>query len=286
MPEGDTIFRAATSLRAWIGDRVITGATARDQRLRIDRLIGRRLAEVSTHGKHLFLEFEHVEPDGQAAELPAPSTTPGSLVLRTHMMMTGSWHVYGVGDRWRKPQREAVVTLLAGERTAVCFNAPVVELLSKRRSEQVRSKTSLGPDILCEILDIPEITRRAASLDGTVPIAVLLLDQHVVAGIGNIYRSESLFLERINPVVPHGALGQNQFEALLRRASLLMRSNLSTSTHSTRSFGDSSPRPWVYGRSGLPCRRCRTLIESDKLGVQARTAFWCPSCQPLLSRLA
>jgi endonuclease VIII len=270
VPEGDTIFRTATSLRTWIGDRVITAAAARDPRLGIDRLIGRTVVEVSTHGKHLFLEFASIGDAANAGD---------SLVLRTHMMMTGSWHVYREGDRRRRPERQIVVSLTAGDRVAVCFNAPVVELLTKRRSNAAHGLGGYGPDILADSLDIDAINARRKRLDPTTPVGVALLDQHVVAGIGNIYRCESLFQRRISAFVPQSSLTDEAFSELIRCAAALMHTNLSRATSASRSFG-TGDRPWVYGRSGRPCRVCRQPVQSAKLGRQSRTVYWCESCQP------
>jgi endonuclease VIII len=268
VPEGDSIFRTAASLRSWLSRRTITAASARDPRLGIGRLVGRTLDDVSTHGKHLFMEFG-APPGGEP------------LLLRTHMMMTGSWHVYGAGDRWWKPPGQAVVTLTAGERTAVCFNAPVVELVSKKRSVLLRTAIGLGPDILDNPPDADEMIRRAALIEPSTPIGVVLLDQHVAAGIGNIYRCESLFLEGIHPRTPRSALTHDGMEALLIRAGRLMRANLSPSGAASPNHlvGGQNVR-WVYGRTGRPCRRCGSPIVSERLGAQPRTAYLCPTCQP------
>ena len=228
--------------------------------------MGRTLAEVRTHGKHLFLEFPSSEPDGD------------TLVLRTHMMMTGSWHVYRDGDRWRRPERQRVVSLHAGDRIAVCFNAPVVELLSKRRSSVQHELGGYGPDILAEPLDVADIGRRLRRIDPATPLGVALLDQHVVAGIGNIYRCESLFLQKRSPFAVSGLVTDAEFNELIRCAATLMKANLSTATSAGRTFG-STDQPWVYGRSGRACRACASTIQSTKLGRQARTVYWCPTCQ-------
>ena len=264
MPEGDTIFRTATSLRNWLGGRRITGATARDPRLGVDRLVGGTLTDVRTHGKHLFCEFAYPD-DGD------------SLVLRTHMMMTGSWHVYRANDRWRRPARQVVVSLTAADRVAVCFNAPVVELVSKRRSAVLHELGGYGPDILDEPLDIDDIVRRAVRLAPSTPVGVTLLDQHVVAGIGNIYRCESLFQQRISPFAPMASVGDDEFSELLECAAKLMHANLSSASVS-RVFG-ATGKIGVYGRTGRPCRVCGTTVQSTKLGVKPRTVYWCPVCQ-------
>ena len=271
MPEGDTTFRTATSLRNWLNGRIITGVTARDPRLGIERLVGLALVDLTTHGKHLFMEFHR--PAG-----PEDHEADDRLVLRTHMMMTGSWHVYSAGDRWHRPARQVVASLTAGDRAAVCFNAPVVELLNKRRSAAQHDLGGYGPDILADPLDVDEIVKRSGALLPWTAIGVTLLDQHVVAGIGNIYRCESLFRQHMSPFAAVRIISEPNFRKLIQCAAGLMRANLSSSTAGR--FSGASDRPWVYGRAGRPCRVCRSLVQSAKLGPQPRTVYWCPTCQP------
>lgn len=251
-----------------MANREITAAQARNGALRVDRLVGRIVGQVLTHGKHLFVEFPPaVHDDGQ------------TLVLRTHMMMSGSWHLYTAGATWKRPQRQAVLVLEAGERVAVCFNAPVVELMVQRVSTLKREQTGLGPDILQKPLDIAKILDRVTRVDQTLAVGAVLLDQHVVAGIGNIYRCESLFLQGIDPWTPVGDLPLDVLEQLVLCAATLMHANLTSTNDVARTFGNGPSRPWVYGRAGRPCRRCAGLISSQKLGMQARTVYWCRACQ-------
>lgn len=206
----------------------------------------------------------------------------GGLVLHTHMQMTGSWHVYPTGERWRKPARQARIVLESGSRLAVCFNAPVIELLSERdlRSHPVLRR--LGPDVLIpESLEPSVVGSRARQRASQSPtIGELLLDQQVVSGIGNIYRCESLFLCRLDPTTLVDALGELQLMKVVTTASRLMQSNAFEGSAFNRSFEGATQQPWVYGRAGHPCRRCRTPIRRMVLGRQARTVYWCPGCQP------
>ena len=275
MPEGDTIFRTATTIRSWLGNRRITGATSRNPHLGVGRLIGRTLVDVSAHGKHLFMEFEGVEA---GADGPVPDDA--RLVLRTHMMMSGSWHVYGGSDRWHRPARQAVVTLVAGERVAVCFNAPVVELLPKRWSVAGRATADIGPDILAEPIDVDEIGRRIGNADPTMAVGVALLDQHIVAGIGNIYRCESLFEGGVNPRLTLAELRSGRFLEIVSIARRQMRANLGAGNAVGGSREGVRAMPAVYRRTGRPCRTCGTSVVSERLGRQPRTVYWCPRCQP------
>lgn len=264
MPEGDTIFRAARSLRTWLEGRVITGARSQRARVPADRLVGTSVTAVEARAKHLLVRFSSGD------------------VLHTHMRMTGSWHVYRAGERWRKPDWQARVVLEAGERVAVCFEAPVVELLGAEDAARHPVLAGLGPDVLVEPLDLAEVRRRAEWRPPGLPIGELLLDQQVVAGIGNIYRCESLFLAGVHPWRPRSSLEASALDDVVRTASSLMRANLDPRQGFERRFGDGHDHagPWVYGRARRPCHRCRVVVRSALLGDQPRRVWWCPRCQP------
>jgi endonuclease VIII len=268
VPEGDTIFRTAVSLRTWLAGRIVTGATARDARLRIERLLGRTVESVEAVGKNLLITFVGSELD----------TT--ELVLHTHMMMTGSWHVYPAGATWQRPARQARVVIEAGERVAVCFNAPVVELASASVTARRSSLAGLGPDVLVEPLDLASILERALRTPPEFALGELLLDQRVVAGIGNIYRCEALHLRGLHPWTPRQALTDDDLRELIATAATLMKANLGGSGDIARDFGSGANRTWVYRRTGLPCRTCATPIEARGQGPVNRRAYWCPVCQP------
>jgi endonuclease-8 len=276
MPEGDTIYRTATSLRRWLGGREITAARTRVPGLDARRLVGHTIDAVDTRGKHLLIRLS------------------GGEVLHTHMMMTGSWHVYPTGERWRRSAAQARLVIEAGSRLAVCFNAPVIELLAAADEAEHRSLGRLGPDVLDPgSLDWTVVRRRARERTSrSLTIGELLLDQQVVAGIGNIYRCESLFLCGINPARPTAEVSDRELQDVIAVASRLMMVNAGVSPASTsgpvspgasaiaRDFDAGPERTWVYGRAGRPCRRCGTLVRTARLGVQARTVYWCPTCQP------
>jgi endonuclease-8 len=262
VPEGDTIWRTAVSLQRWLGGRQVTAARAVAPGVDAARLVGTTVDEVEARAKHLLMRFS------------------GGLVLHTHMRMTGSWHVYPVGERWRKPARQARLVVETGARLAVCFNAPVIELLTPSELRAHGSLRRLGPDVLHpETLDPATIRARARMRAPASPtVGELLLDQQVVSGIGNVYRCEALFLGGVHPRRPTVALADEDLEALVATASRLMAANAGLSSFS-RSFDGGPDRPWVYGRSGLPCRRCGTPVARELLGHQARSVYWCPTCQ-------
>lgn len=256
MPEGDTIARTARSLARWLAGREITAAASQRRKVPADRLVGRTVESVEARAKHLLIRLSSGD------------------VLHTHMRMTGSWHVYRAGERWRKPGWQARVVLEAGDRVAVCFDAPVVELLAPGEVERHPSIANLGPDVLVDPFDTDEVCRRAAARPPDVPIGDVLLDQRVAAGVGNIYKSETLFACGVDPFTPAGELDDGTRHRLLATASKLLRANLGTGPRSTIGAGHLG----VYGRRGRPCRRCGTPISSARQG-QNRTTYWCPSCQ-------
>ena len=254
MPEGDTIFRTAETLRRWLGGREISAARSRVYGFPTLRLVGRTVGGVEARGKHLLLRLDD------------------DSVLHTHLRMSGSWHVYPSDRPWRRPESQARLVIECGDRMAVCFNAPVVELLRPRAEGAHPSLGRLGPDVLADHLDLDEVRRRARTRPPDLALGELLLDQQVVAGIGNIWRSEALFLEGRSPWTERQKLTDDDLDALVTTASSLMRAS---------ALGDGHPpERWVYKRSGQPCRKCGTRVESRRQGEQARTAYWCPACQP------
>jgi endonuclease-8 len=254
VPEGDTLFRTAATLHRWLAGREVTAARTRVDGFPAERLVGQRIDAVDAQGKHLLVRLD----SGQ--------------VLHSHLRMSGSWHVYREGEPWRRPERQARLVLACGDRLAVCFNAPVVELLASRGEAVHPALSKLGPDVLVDPLDVDEIRRRARSLRPQLALGELLLDQRVAAGIGNIYRCEALFLEGRNPWTPQADLTDDDLDRLFTTASRLLKEG-------------TGPDPaWhrreVYKRNGRPCRRCGTLVQARRQGELARVAYWCPRCQP------
>jgi endonuclease VIII len=263
VPEGDTIFRTAAAIRKWIGGRVVTAARTDVVGLAVGDLVGRTVTEVRAVGKHLLMQFDSDEGE--------------SLLLRTHMLMTGSWHVYAAGVVWQRPERQARIVIEAGDRLAVGFNIPVLELSTESASAP-NGVAHLGPDVLMPSFGAIDVIPRIRRLPADRAIGEVLLDQTVAAGIGNIYRCESLYLERINPWTTQGMLSSVQLTAVLETASKLMKQNLEPAKVS-RNLDAGASQTWVYRRTNRPCRTCATAILSRPQGPQARTAYWCPTCQ-------
>jgi endonuclease VIII len=217
-----------------------------------ERFVGTTVDKVEAKGKHLLMHFSSGD------------------VLHTHMRMKGTWHVYPAGERWRRPADEVRMVLEAGDRVAVCFNAPVVEVMAARDEPVHPGLRDLGPDVLVEPVDVDDVLRRAAARPA-MTIGELLIDQRVVSGIGNIWRCESLFACKVNPWTPVGQV--DNLEELVLTASRLMQG----------AIGKAAPaRRVVYRKTGRPCVRCRTPIRSAPLGDPPRTVYWCPTCQETL----
>lgn len=261
MPEGDTIHRVAMTLRPALVGRVLTRVELR----RVPRphpRVGATVSAIEARGKHLLIRSD----DG--------------LTVHTHLRMTGSWHLYGPGDRWRRSARAARVVLAVPDAVAVCFSAPVVEVLDDRAVRRHPSLRALGPDLCDPQADLDEATRRLHRLTATdTTIGEALLDQRVAAGIGNVYRCEVLFLHGLDPATPLGVLDRTVARVLLEDASRLLRRNLRGAARTTVPQAEPGAL-WVHGRGGAPCRRCGTAIEVLRLGEQARFVYRCPRCQP------
>jgi endonuclease-8 len=274
MPEGDTIFRAARTLhRALAGKQVQRFESMFPSLKRIHEdspLAGRTIESVTARGKHLLMQFS------------------GDLVLRTHMRMNGSWHIYRRGERWQRPRRDMRIVVAAADYEAVGFNIPVAEFLTAREVSRHDELRKLGPDVLSGAFDSVEAIRRLRAREST-SIADALLNQRVIAGLGNVYKSEVLFMSGVHPFTPIRSLGDQHLEAIVATARRGLAANvvdgvapMTTYTGYRRTTGRADPkeRSRVYGRARLPCRRCGTSIRVRKHGPDARSTYWCPQCQP------
>ena len=265
MPEGDTIHRTAAALRhALVGGRLT--------RVSLPRVapplpeVGAEVVAVEARGKHLLVHSD----DG--------------LVVHTHQRMTGAWHLYGPGQAWRKPKGAARVVLAVPGRVAVCFSAPVVEVLRSRELSRHPTLRRLGPDLCDPAADLDEALARLDRMrvpdrDRPLTIGEALLDQRVACGVGNVYRSEVLFLHGVHPSTPLQAVSADLRRDLLATSGRLLRTNLDTTARTTVP-GAAPGSLWVYGRQGQPCRRCGSTIVQRELGDPPRVASSCPTCQP------
>lgn len=251
MPEGDTIFRTASVLHKALAGKTVTAfESVLPPLLRVDDqspLRGRTIERVTANGKHLMIEFSD------------------QLTLHTHMRMNGSWHLYRIGERWQRPRRDMRVVIRTADFEAVGFSIPVAEFHSGRGPGLQR----LGPDILVDEFDEDEVIRRMRRHAGE-EIANVVLDQRVIAGIGNIYKSESLHGAGVSPFAKVESLDDETLKKVIKHARRLMR----------RAAAGPPARRAVYSRGGEPCRKCGTAIEYRKQGEDARGTYWCDRCQP------
>jgi endonuclease-8 len=210
-------------------------------------LVGTTVTDVLPNGKHLLVHFDN------------------GLVLHSHMRMTGTWHVYRPGEPWRRPAWLARVVLENEDTVAVLFNAPVVELLRAKVAKH--DLRHLGPDILAPELDLDEILKRARNSERQA-LGELLLDQRVAAGIGNIYKCESLWRLRLDPWMPASALDDEALGRLYLTARTLMQGALrKRQPHA------------VHGKAGRSCPRCLWRVACRNQGDPPRFTYYCPRCQ-------
>lgn len=261
MPEGDTVHRAAATLRrALVGqpvEEVLPGrAVSRPP------VAGTTVERVEARGKHLLVWFS----DG--------------TVLHTHLGMTGTWRVHPRTSGARRPRGRTQVVITVPAAVAVCDDPPVAEFLDAAAVARHPSLRALGPDLTAAEPDVDEALARMRRLvDPATPVAAALLDQRVASGIGNVYASELCFLHAVDPRHPVGGIGDDERRALLVEASRLLTANLATPRRTTVP-GAVAGRLWVYGRAGRPCRRCATPVVTDRVGPHARITYRCPRCQP------
>jgi len=257
MPEGDTLRRTADGLAPHLVGRQVSAARVRPGGPQIQRVVGATIDAVEAQGKNLLIRFDN------------------GLELRTHLRMNGSWHRYRPGERWRRSPSRARLVLEVPGAVAVCFDAPVVELFDARAAAIHPTLARLGPDLLDDSwgpAEAAEARRRLRDpARSAITVSEALLDQRALAGIGNIWRNETLFAERVNPDAHVADLDDATLDRLVARAHELL----------TRSVAAPGRAPmWVYRRSGRPCRRCGTLIRSAPLATGiSRTTYWCPVCQ-------
>jgi len=284
VPEGDTLHKVAARLRpALVGQRLVRFEAPR---LRGDRPgAGEQIEGVEARGKHLLIHFG------------------GGLSLRTHLRMSGSWHLYKAGERWRRPRHQLRALVEADNGwLAVCFAAPEVETYRRHAarppapfgpppaaSEPAQrgagggepaegpvpeALSQLGPDLCAAEVDLGEVVARLGGLDPAVEVGDALLDQRVASGIGNVYKSEACFACRLDPFTPLAEVDDATRRRLYDSAHRMLRANLGPGPRKTHPAGLA-----VYGKPGRPCPRCGTRIRVRRQGPYARSTYWCPGCQ-------
>jgi endonuclease-8 len=255
MAEGDTILRAGRRIDAALGGQelAVRAGNGRGRAARVERLDGLRLERVETRGKHLLLHFDR------------------ELVLHSHLGMSGSWQVGGRGERWRKPP-SAAWTVLSGERAeAVQFGGPTLRVLDAATLRRDPTLARLGPDVLAPSFDAAEAAERLRGGAEDRELGEALLDQHLVAGIGNIFKSEACFATRTDPWQPIAALSQARLVEVLEVARDLM----------LEAAERGRAAPSVYRRGRQPCPRCGTPIAARGQGDANRRTYWCRRCQTI-----
>jgi endonuclease-8 len=275
VPEGDTIYRAARALGLALEGKVVTRfetalaplASANDD----SPVAGRTVAKVESRGKWLLIYFS------------------GDLILVTHMLMSGSWHLYRVGERWQRPRREMRVVIATAEFDAVGFNVPVAKFYSARTLARNSAIPKLGPDLLGAEFAADDAKARLLA-HGDEEIANVLLNQRVMAGLGNVYKSEVLFACGVHPFRRVSTLTRAEVDCILERAKRFLEANVKdgsdggmvtyTGLRRTTRAADPGARLWVYRRQGKECRRCGATILMQRQGPGARSTYWCPVCQP------
>jgi endonuclease-8 len=276
MPEGDTIYRAARTLNLALAGQTVTSFESvlpHLSRVEVDQgVIGRTIEKVIAQGKWLLIYFS------------------GDLILLSHMLMSGSWHIYRPGETWQRRRYDMRVVIVTPKILAVAFNVPIAEFHTAESLTRREGFKSVGPSTLTENFDESEVIARLRGRPD-LEIGVSLLTQSLLSGIGNVFKSEICFACGINPFRSASDLTDEDIKCLASKARKFMLANvtelssgkITTYIPMRRTTGRAnvSERLWVYKRTGEPCRRCGSAIVSRKQGFDARTTFWCPRCQPM-----
>jgi endonuclease-8 len=274
MPEGDTIFRSARTLhQALAGETINLFETAYAALASVNDqspVAGRTVEKVDSRGKWLLIHLS------------------GDLILTTHMLMSGSWHIYRVGERWKRARTHMRIVLGTADLVAVAFDVPVARFYTARTLERFAGVAGLGPDLLGKQFAADEAALKLRER-GDEEVGNVLLNQRVMAGVGNVFKSEICFACGVHPFRKVATLSAQEIDCLLATARRFLAANVAddagdgivTYTGGRRTTGSSNPagRLWVYHRAGEDCRRCGTTILTRKQGIGARSTFWCPDCQ-------
>jgi endonuclease VIII len=276
VPEGDTIFRAARTLHRALAGQTVTGFESvlpKLERVEIDSPItGRTVEKVEAIGKWTLIYFS------------------GDLILLTHMLMSGSWHIYRPSEKWRRRRDDMRIILRTEQILAVAFKVPIAEFHTADSLRRRRVFNQIGPSVLAEEYNDAEILQRLRRRPEST-VGEALLAQSLLSGIGNVFKSEICFACVVNPFRTVATLSISELSCLVSTARKFLLANVTSTsgdqivTYSglrrTTGRSDREENLWVYARRGEPCRRCGTAIESRKQGLDARITFWCPMCQPL-----
>jgi len=259
MPEGDTIHAAARRVGAALVGREIESIETPQPRHAMDRwperLAGRAVRAVDARGKHLFVRFE------------------GDLTLHSHLRMRGWWGVFHRGERWRRSPRRAWLVIRTPDHEVVQFDGPVLELMTDGRTRFDQRLAALGPDILADDFDPAEYLRRLRADDPTRGIGDALLDQRILAGVGNMWKSEACWTAKLDPWRRVANVSDEEAVRVVEAARPLMQASVERGGRAAKR------EVRVFEKAGRPCRRCGTLIRQRGQGADNRTTYWCPGCQ-------
>lgn len=259
MPEGDTIHKIANYLAPRLEGQRIESIRMTPSSPAAE---GRRVLNVTARGKHLFFDLDN------------------GTSLRSHLGMYGSWHRYPPGAEWKKPRHRASLVVRVSGEDYVCFNAKEVELIDSPSVRHTVAHARLGPDLIADEPDAADLAARARDiLDGDALLADVLLDQRVASGIGNVYKSEVLFIQSLGPQLALADVSDAELGQCFLTAADRLRRNLGGGKRVTRFEADTAGRLWVYNRRDKPCLRCDTPIKYARLGRHHRGTYWCPDCQ-------
>ena len=259
MPEGDTVWLAANRMNTALAGATLTTGELRVPQLATVDLAGTTVTEVVPRGKHMLIRFA----DGRT--------------LRTHFRMDGSWHIYRKGSPWKGGPAHSIRALLTTDEWD-CVGYRLHDMRIVPTSAEGELVGHLGPDVLGPDWDLDEALRRLRAHPDE-EIGVAILDQRNLAGIGNLYKVETLFMTRTHPWTRVADVPD--LPGLVTRARTLMQANRDHPEQSTTGSTRRGEDHWVFGRKGRPCRRCRTTILLGDQGpdTQERVTYWCPSCQ-------
>ncbi|MFK7957932.1 MAG: DNA-formamidopyrimidine glycosylase family protein [Lysobacterales bacterium] len=261
MPEGDTVHKIANYLKPRLSGKPLEALLIADRSAQ-QSVQAKAIVSVRAMGKHLFVDLD------------------SGYSVRSHLGMHGSWHRYPLGQPWRKPKTRASLVLTVDNNDYVCFNAKEVELVSTPSVRAAVLDGRSGPDLTAGGFDPSIIVQRARDMAEADTLAIdVLLDQRIASGIGNVYKSELMYIYQLAPSTVIGQLDNEALRDLYRTASELLGANLGGGPRITRRESDGAGRLWVYRRAGLPCHRCDHPIAYDRLGRHHRSTYWCPDCQ-------
>jgi endonuclease VIII len=275
MPEGDTIFRTARTLHRALAGKAVTSfrsAYALLTRFNEDTpLTGQVVERVESRGKWVLMHFS------------------GGDILATHMLMNGSWHIYRSGERWQRPAADMRIVVETSDFVAVGFNVPLAEMHTAQSLARDRRIPPVASDVLGRDFDEEAALEHLRSC-GEMELGEVLLRQKVLAGVGNVFKSEICFATGLNPFRMVASLSRRELAEVVSMARGQLGANVLEDSgdqivtyrgrqRRTTHRSDPGANLWVYGRAGQPCRRCGEAICSQLQGADARTTYWCPRCQ-------